>query len=92
MTPLLSFLNLTTPNCISRKWKNETVTGNCAEIPPFASNLIFELHSNEEVTGDFTVKIRYNGEYFNVCESKSQECPYSEFSARVRAQIVDWRK
>lgn len=28
--PMLMFLNLTTPECMSRKWKNETVKENCA--------------------------------------------------------------
>lgn len=47
LVPLLNYLNLTTPECITKKWKNETITGNCADVPPFASNLIFELHQND---------------------------------------------
>ena len=43
--PLLNFLNLTNPTCLNKKWKNETVIGNCAEAPPFAANLILELHT-----------------------------------------------
>ena len=27
---LLDFFNLTSPDCLERKWKNQTVTGNCA--------------------------------------------------------------
>lgn len=39
--PILMFLNLTTPECLTRKWKNESVSGNCADAPPFASNIVF---------------------------------------------------
>ncbi len=30
VAPMLTFLNLTTPECVKRKFKNQTVTGNCA--------------------------------------------------------------
>jgi len=33
-------------------------------VPPFASNIFFELHFNEE-TGNYYVEIIYNGEYIN---------------------------
>ena len=58
--PILNFFNLTSTECLTKKWKNETVTGNCALPPPFAANLIFELHEDED-TNKYTVKIRYNG-------------------------------
>lgn len=41
LVPLLNYLNLTSSECITKKWKNETISGNCADVPPFASNLIF---------------------------------------------------
>lgn len=44
LVPLLVFLNLTTPECIKKVYKNQTFTGNCAPAPDFAANLIFEFH------------------------------------------------
>lgn len=43
----MSHLNLTSAECIMKQWKNQSYEGNCGEIVPFGSNLIFELHSNE---------------------------------------------
>ena len=78
VAPMLTFLNLTTPECVKRKFKNQTVTGNCAEPVPFASNIQYELHRKESVTPDkekdpssYFVKIRYNGDYYHLCESSS---------------------
>ena len=65
--PLLNFFNLTTPECIQKTWKNETVKGNCAEVPPFAANLVFELHESDTSAGSYFVKIRYNGNYMYAC-------------------------
>lgn len=67
VVPLILFFNLTSHECISKKWKNETVNGNCADSPPFASNLIFELHQNDSNPSSYFVKLRYNGDYYNVC-------------------------
>ena len=41
ITPLLLFFNLTSADCLEKKWKNQTVQGNCADIPDFSSSLIF---------------------------------------------------
>jgi hypothetical protein len=56
---------------MKREFKNETVKGNCAIPIPFASNLLFELHKDEKGEKLF-VKVRYNGEYFNLCEKESK--------------------
>ena len=42
--PILTFLNLTNADCVQKKFRNQTVTGNCADIVPFASNVQIELH------------------------------------------------
>lgn len=39
VAPMLTFLNLTSAECVKRKYKNETVVGNCAEPVPFASSI-----------------------------------------------------
>ena len=41
VAPLLSFLNITDADCLQRKYRNQTVTGNCAEPVPFASSIQF---------------------------------------------------
>lgn len=41
VAPLLTFMNLTTADCVRRKYRNETVIGNCAEPVPFASSMQF---------------------------------------------------
>lgn len=71
IVPLMLFLNLTSTECMKREFKNETVKGNCAIPIPFASNLLFELHKDDKSEKLF-VKVRYNGEYFNLCEKESK--------------------
>ena len=44
VAPILTVLNLTSAECLRQKFKNQTVTGNCAEPVPFASSLQLELH------------------------------------------------
>lgn len=41
---LMSYLNLTSAECVMKKWRNESYDGNCGEIVPFGSNMIFQLH------------------------------------------------
>lgn len=65
------------------------MTGNCAEVPPFASNIIFELHQNDSAPEKYYVKLRYNGDYYNLCQKNAKECDFEEFSARTKAQFVD---
>ena len=61
IVPLLTFLNLTSADCIEKQWKNQTYSGNCAEVVPFASNIIFELHESDNSPGTHYVKVKYNG-------------------------------
>jgi len=69
---MLSFFNLSSPDCVRRKYRNETVRGNCGEPVPFASNLLFELHQNDSDSlpsaGAYYVRIKYNGQYYQLCE------------------------
>jgi hypothetical protein len=40
--PLLTQLQLTSPECLTQQWKNQTVTAPTCVLPPaFASNLVF---------------------------------------------------
>jgi hypothetical protein len=96
VAPMLTFLNLTTAECVRRKYRNETVSGNCAEPVPFASSIQFELHHRDSSEGELAsnhfVKVRYNGDYYRLCESNAFECDFQEFSARVKHQLVDFNK
>jgi hypothetical protein len=39
--PLVVLLNLTNPECLTQKWKGQTVTSlNCFSAPSFAANLV----------------------------------------------------
>ena len=38
--PTVLFFQLTSHECLYKRWKNEEVSGNCAEVPPFASSFI----------------------------------------------------
>jgi len=41
IVPLLTFFNLTSGDCLKKKYQNKTVTENCASPPPFAGNIIY---------------------------------------------------
>jgi hypothetical protein len=41
VAPMLTFMNLSSADCLRRKWRNETVSGNCGEPVPFASSVQF---------------------------------------------------
>ena len=49
VAPMLSFFNLSSAECVKKRFKNESISGNCAQPVPFASNLIFELHENQNL-------------------------------------------
>ena len=82
-------MNITSVECLTDKWNNKTTAHlNCMNLPGFASNLLFEVHENDE-TFSYEVKVKYNGEYVNLCEKKSQTCPIDEFLQRVSRYIHD---
>lgn len=61
---------------------------NCALYPDFATNMLIELHKDEQ-GGNF-IKIRYNGNYVNLCGNPKKECQYSEFRQRLSDYLVDF--
>ena len=48
VVPLMVFFNLTSSDCLKKKFNNQTVTGNCAIPIPFASNILFELYQSDD--------------------------------------------
>lgn len=84
LLPLLTALNLTSTQCLTERWKGQTVSSlNCASPPAYAANLIVELHGDGNA--EYSVRVKYNGEYLNLCESKSTQCPYNDFVSRLQA-------
>ena len=77
-------MNLTSFECVRDLFENKkTKFLNCIRsTPPFASNMFFELYSNEEGKNHY-VKIQYNGKYYNLCEKKQKFCDLNEFINRL---------
>lgn len=83
VAPLLSFLNISSADCIEDKWQNSTKQYlNCEPGPDFAANLVFEIYT------DMTVKVAYNGKYVNLCGRNATTCAYAELKDRVKQQYV----
>ncbi len=85
VAPMLSFLNLSNADCVQKKYRNQTVTGNCADPVPFASSIQWELHLRDSTNGveldprqagNYYVRVKYNGEYYKLCETYFTECDY----------------
>lgn len=62
---------------------NKTSQLNCIQELPFASNLFIELYSNDTQNNSYYVKLRFNGNYYYVCEKESYTCEYNEFIGRL---------
>jgi hypothetical protein len=74
--PLLTYYNLTTSDCLRKMYKNQTMTTQCAEPIPFASNLMFELHQNDAQVNQYLVKVRYNGVYYKLFGKNTTEVDF----------------
>ena len=65
--PFNNVLNFSSSECVEELYrKGSTSNLNCQPMPSFASSLIFELHSEDEI--NFYVRIRSDGKYMNLCE------------------------
>jgi hypothetical protein len=88
--PMLVLFNLTSPECLTQEWNNETVTTpNCVRPPGYAANMVVELYEENK---DAFVKVKYNGYYVNLCQENKTECDYSEFTERVRRLEVNYEE
>lgn len=81
---LMIGLNLTNAECIySHFHQNLTKEVNCELIyPSFASNILFELHKNDE-NHEYFVNIAVNGKYRNLCSENNINCTYKEFYQKL---------
>ena len=48
--------------------------------------MIFELY--EDSRRNFTIKLRVDGKYMNLCGKKSTECKYDEWKDRVKKNLA----
>lgn len=79
----MSFLNLSNSDCQFEKYFNGSTTAlNCNNYTEFASNLILEMIQDDN-SGDYYVKLRYNGVYQYMCDNNQLNCSYLEFRQRV---------
>ena len=82
-----TLLNISSYECHLQLWKtNKTDSMNCAGYPLYASNVLIELHSGED--NGYIVKIKVNGEYYNICERNQKTCDWKEFSQRIKNVMV----
>lgn len=81
---LMIGLNLTSAECIYEQLhKNLSREVNCEFIyPSFASNILLELHKNDE-NSEYFVNIAVNGKYKNLCSDHSINCTYSDFYEKL---------
>lgn len=86
--PLLTQLQLTSPDCLTQQWNNQTVTAPaCVPPPAFAANLLFELHQDD--TFEYFVQAKYNGEYVSLC-GKLTRCGFDDFMQRIKDIKTDY--
>jgi len=66
--------------------KGSSSSLNCEGGSPFASSIVFELHSDNGK--DFYVRVRNNGKYVYLCETAKIECSYNDWKVRVKKAVV----
>lgn len=85
-------LNLTSYECVAKLLEQKRMgidiskEDDCFLFPQYASNLIFELHQENNL---HYVKIKYNGKYVKICGNKDRKCRYEEFKKRLVNFKVD---
>ena len=84
ITPALNITNYQCVEELVRTGKTDAL--NCALYPDFATSLIIELYQED---AENFIKIRYNGNYVNLCERNDQKCLYSEFKQRLSDNLID---
>jgi hypothetical protein len=86
--PMQTDLNLSSFGCVEELYrKGKTDQLNCQSTVPFASSLIFELHSDNDK--DFYVMVRLQGKYMSLCEKQSTKCDWADFKNRLQRSIIN---
>lgn len=91
LQPFMAILNLTSWNCLLDEIDGKEIKGNCVPgYPIFASQIIIELHSEENKTlKNYYVKVIYNGVEMKLCESDETYCSFEEFNQRLDDYLLD---
>lgn len=89
MLPVLGLFNIVTLDCIYRNFFNNSNQPWCVQ-PPFASRLIFELYLNDSGTGQNTVKLTYNDQAFNACNTTTGNCTFDQFQSFILQQLGEY--
>lgn len=81
-------MNLSSFTCIEELYrKGQTSALNCEQGGNyFATNLIFELHSDDNIA--FYVKVRSNGKYVKLCGKDSESCDYYRFKNSLKGNVL----
>ena len=73
ITAMLQDLNIADQNCIQELYrKGKTAALNCDPNQEYATNIIFELHSQDGKK--FSVRVRHDGKYVYLCGKKDVTC------------------
>ena len=72
-------LNFSSAECMKQHFFGEPVGNpNCQYIyPGYASNIIFELHENDEKKGQFYVQTFFNGTAIPICGHEDGTCEFT---------------
>lgn len=90
---ILSGLNYSSVNCSYNKYMGivNKISEVCLEFPHYASNILIELHENDE--NNFNVKIRYDGNYIPMCGTNLTFCKYETFAKKLKEyRVSDFEK
>ena len=80
-------LNISNAACIEEQFRKGSSSAlNCEGSSPFASSIIFELHSDDG--SNFYARVRNNGRYVNLCEKKETTCEWNTFKQYLKGGIV----
>lgn len=74
---LSAALNITSWECILDTYRQDKLADDCEyDFPAFSSNILLELHNND---GQYSVMVKYNGNYKVICEKEEISCEFDEF-------------
>lgn len=82
LLPVLGLFNIVTLDCIYKNFFNNSNQPWCVQ-PLFASHLIFELYLNDSGSGQNTVRLTYNDQPFNACNTTTGNCTFEQFQSFV---------
>lgn len=83
-------------SCMVQELRENKVIEDCPKGPPVASQIIWELIQRKKT--HFFVRVKYNGDYLNICEKEGAvspyECTLAEFKYKLNEDYIvhDYRE